>query len=158
MSGGRWDYLNDSLSNEVYEGCYPDYRLSDERVKQISLIARKENPLCDKDISQLLYDVLCVMHSCDWWQSGDSNEEQYRKDVRYFKEKWFNNPTWVSSQDKLPDEYNPYVLGFDADAYDVIIVGYDNDFKEWRDYRGMLHNITYWMPLPAPPKQNERDS
>ena len=51
----------------------------------------------------------------------------------------------------MPDEYNPYVIGFSQDEYDVEIVGYKQDFGEWRDKSGKPHNITYWMPLPEPP-------
>lgn len=51
----------------------------------------------------------------------------------------------------MPDEYNPYVIGFSQDEFDVEIVGYEQDFGEWRDKNGKPHNITYWMPLPEPP-------
>lgn len=45
MSGGHWDYQNDSLASAIYQHCCPDYDLADERVKELSIIARKENPL-----------------------------------------------------------------------------------------------------------------
>ena len=103
MSGGHWDYQNDSLANAIYEHCYPDYNLASERVKEISIIARKENPLGDKDLSMLLYDLLCVLHSCDWYRSGDTDKGQYKKDVQYFKEKWLWSKEWIDVNDHYPE-------------------------------------------------------
>ena len=54
-------------------------------------------------------------------------------------------------KNEMPDEYNPYVIGFSPDEFDVDIVGYEKDFGEWRDKNGKPHNVTYWMPLPEPP-------
>ena len=34
------------------------------------------------------YDVLCLIYSADWYRSGDTGEETYRKDVEFFKNKW----------------------------------------------------------------------
>lgn len=58
---------------------------------------------------------------------------------------------WINVKNEMPDEYNPYVIGFSQDEFDVEIVGYEQDFGEWRDKNGKPHNITYWMPLPEPP-------
>lgn len=58
---------------------------------------------------------------------------------------------WVNVKNEMPDEYNPYVIGFSPDEFDVEIVGYEKNFGEWRDRNGKPHNITYWMPLPEPP-------
>ena len=31
-----------------------------------------------------------VLHDVEWWQSADISEEDYRKTVKRFKDKWFN--------------------------------------------------------------------
>ena len=39
-------------------------------------------------------------------------------------------------KNEMPDECNPYVIGFSPDEFDVDIVGYEQDFGEWRDKNG----------------------
>lgn len=96
MSGGHWNYETDTACREVFGwGTYPDYGLASESIKKNSLLARKINPLEDKELSELVYDVFCLLHSYDWYVSGDIGEEDYRNDVKYFKDKWLK---------RLPDE------------------------------------------------------
>lgn len=88
MSGGYYDYHNDDLGYEIF-----GYDVSigydlENRQKDINTI-RKMNPMEDKLISELVYDVFCLLHSYDWYRSGDCSEESYRKDVDFFKQKWF---------------------------------------------------------------------
>ena len=86
MSGGHWDYRNDELSREVFGwGMYPDYG---EAGFEQSFLARKKDPLEDKLMSEMLWDMLCVLHSYDWYICGDNCEETYREDVKRFKKKW----------------------------------------------------------------------
>lgn len=84
MSGGHWDYKNDWLCENIF-GVYPDYGKAgfDQ-----SKYARKRDPFEDIELSELIYDVFCLMHSADWYFSADTGEETYRKDVAYFKNKW----------------------------------------------------------------------
>ena len=39
-------------------------------------------------MSELVWDVFCVLHSFDWYKSADTCEEGYREDVERFKKKW----------------------------------------------------------------------
>lgn len=50
--------------------------------------AGRIDPLEDRELSKLCWDLLCVMHSFDYYKSGDIDEDAYREDVTYFKEKW----------------------------------------------------------------------
>lgn len=104
MSGGRWNYMQSTLANEVF-----DWRLSvdygdDGRAQ--SKYARKLNPMGDHDISELVWDVFCLLQSRDWCLSGDTCEETYLKDVKAFKEKWLqrtNADVIASYKDDLMD-------------------------------------------------------
>ena len=49
----------------------------------------KYNPLGDPEISALVYDVFCLLHSYDWAESGDTDMNDYQKDVEIFKNRWF---------------------------------------------------------------------
>jgi hypothetical protein len=42
----------------------------------------------DKQLSELVFDVLCLIYSADWCISGDTGEDTYREDVQFFKNKW----------------------------------------------------------------------
>lgn len=41
------------------------------------------------EISALVYDVFCLLHSYDWAESGDTDMDAYQKDVEIFKSQWF---------------------------------------------------------------------
>ena len=84
MSGGHWCYQNDRTAEEIF-GLYPNYG---ERGFRLAKEARVRNPLEDKQLSELCWDLFCVLHSYDWYASADTGEETYRKDVDYFKRKW----------------------------------------------------------------------
>ena len=43
----------------------------------------------DPEISALVYDVFCLLHSYDWAESGDTDMNDYQKDVEIFKNRWF---------------------------------------------------------------------
>lgn len=65
MSGGSYDYIYCKLENECSGRMY-DYEMND-----------------------LIDDLIPVLHELEWWQSCDSCEEDYRQEVKKFKEKWF---------------------------------------------------------------------
>lgn len=74
MSGGHFDYMDSSLKTEIF-------RYSDE----------PWNALEDPEISELVWDVLDLIHDYDWYRSGDTCEETYLKSKREFKKKWFES-------------------------------------------------------------------
>ena len=91
MSGGHWEYKNDSLAHEIFGwGMDPDY--GEDGFSQ-SRLAATINPLEDAEMSEMLWDMLCVLHSYDWYACSDTCEETYRRDVKRFKEKWLGKPT-----------------------------------------------------------------
>ena len=86
MSGGLWQYDNDTLAQSIYGwDMLPDY--GEDGFSQ-STEAWERNPLEDKLMSELVWDVFCVLHSYDWYKSGDTCEDSYREDVETFKSKW----------------------------------------------------------------------
>lgn len=87
MSGGHWGYENDELCFQIFKE-YPVYGIGEERQRQSAKKARKVNPLNDPVVSEAVFDMFCLLHSCDWYLSGDTREETYKADVRAFKTKW----------------------------------------------------------------------
>lgn len=89
MSGGHWDYRNDYLAQDIFGwSIYPDY--GEAGFSQVRR-AMRINPLEDKEVSALLWDIFCLLHSYDWYVSGDTGKEDYQQDLQYFKQKWFKS-------------------------------------------------------------------
>ena len=82
MSGGHWNYVNDSLMNEIF-GYIVD--ASEE--------AAARNPLEDRIISEIVYDIFDLLHEFDWYKSGDTGPDAYRNAVNRFKQKWLGKPS-----------------------------------------------------------------
>lgn len=90
MSGGCWNYMNDSTANEILGyHIYVGYGMDSERYEKNYRMVVRENPLGDPEISALVYDVFCLLHSYDWAESGDTDFDVYQKDVAIFKDRWF---------------------------------------------------------------------
>lgn len=66
MSGGAYDYKFEELKN-TYVG----------RMHDIELDA-------------LMKDLIPLLKALEWWQSGDTNQEDYRSAVKNFKDKWIS--------------------------------------------------------------------
>ena len=88
MSGGRWNYGQCNLGYEMFPTSSVSYGLGEYEYDANIKEARRMNPMEDKQISELVFDVLCLIYSADWYRSGDTGEDTYRKDVEFFKNKW----------------------------------------------------------------------
>ena len=64
MSGGSYDYKFQTL-DDYYVG-----------------------RMHDKEMDELLKDLIEVLHDLEWWISCDIDEDQYRKTLSEFKNKW----------------------------------------------------------------------
>ncbi len=75
MSGGHFNYQDSQLKNEMfgYDG-------------------ENKNPMGDHVVSEIVYDVLDLIHHFDWYISGDTGREDYDVVLKAFKEKWLKNP------------------------------------------------------------------
>lgn len=58
-----------------------------------------KNILEDREISELVWDVLTLLHEYDWYKSGDNGRDDYLEAKRNFKKKWFT-PDAVSDRRK----------------------------------------------------------
>lgn len=74
MSGGHFDYKDMSLKSEMFGW---------------SDVPR--NVLEDRELSELTFDLLDVIHAYDWYISGDTCKETYLKEKDKFKKKWLSN-------------------------------------------------------------------
>lgn len=74
MSGGRFNYIDSQLKSEIFGW-------SD----------KPRNVFEDKEISQLVWDVLDLIHEYDWYKSGDTCARDYLESKKKFKDKWLKN-------------------------------------------------------------------
>lgn len=66
MSGGSYNYIYSRLDDEC------------------------SNRMYDAEMNAMIKDLVEVLHDLEWWQSGDSSEEVYRKTLAEFKKTWFH--------------------------------------------------------------------
>ena len=90
MSGGFWNYQNDQAARAIF-GWNMDVYYGEDGFSQ-SKYARRNNPLGDKMVSELVWEVFCLLHSYDWYASGDTGKETYLEDMKRFKTKWLGVP------------------------------------------------------------------
>lgn len=74
MSGGLFDYKDSSLKCEIF-GYGDQFR----------------NVFEDREISELVWDLLDLIHEFDWYRCGDTCKETYLKAKTDFKKKWLDN-------------------------------------------------------------------
>lgn len=72
MSGGHFNYKDGDLKSEIFD--YGD---------------EPSNVFEDMEISNLVWDVLTLIHDYDWYASGDTSPGDYHTAKKKFKEKWF---------------------------------------------------------------------
>lgn len=74
MSGGHFNYQDSALKTEMF-----------------GWTDRPINVLEDRELSELAWDLLEVIHAYDWYASADTCKETYLKAKNEFKKKWLSN-------------------------------------------------------------------
>lgn len=64
-----------------------DLGLNEYDFKVLAEETAKINPL----MGMLLEDLLRPIHALNYWQSGDSSEETFKREWKAFMDKWFSN-------------------------------------------------------------------
>ena len=52
-------------------------------------IARILNPMHDRELSELMADVICLIYGLEWYDDCYITEKTYKECVEKFKSKWF---------------------------------------------------------------------
>lgn len=98
MSGGTFDYINDRACSTIFGWMHPDYG---EKGFSKANDARMINPMEDKQLSELCWDMFCLLHSLDWYKAGDTDEDTYMTDVKRFKKKWIYKDAEVIRKEEI---------------------------------------------------------
>jgi hypothetical protein len=108
MSGGHFEYLDSRLKDEIFG--------YENKVK---------NVFEDREISELVFDVLDLIHEFDWYYSGDTGKETYLEAKAEFKKKWLSSRgvRIKHTIDKALDEvkaelYETYGIEKDGEKHD----------------------------------------
>lgn len=80
MSGGWFDYRDSQFKNDVFGYSWVDDKWSGRDVLE------------DRELSEMLWDLLNLMHDFDWYKSADTGEDDYLEAKKKFKDKWLKNP------------------------------------------------------------------
>lgn len=97
MSGGSYNYIYSRLDEEC------------------------SNRMYDAEMNDLINDLCGVLRALEWWQSGDTSEEPYRKAVKAFKKKWFQGSRearmkqYIDSQIGIVRNQLYEMIGMDGD-------------------------------------------
>jgi hypothetical protein len=71
-----------------------------------------------------------------------------------------NNPNWIPVEDGMPPENGKTQQSISVWATDGLMSGefrYNFDTKTWTDMWGDPFDITHWMPLPQPPRKEDKE-
>lgn len=85
MSGGYFQYEDRHLKYQIF----PHDKLTNE--------------LEDREISEIVWDVLELLHEFDYYKKGDSDEEDYIKAKNEFKKKWFEDDRSIRCKRYIDD-------------------------------------------------------
>lgn len=89
MSGGSLNYLASTMCDSLF-----GYQV-DRDYKKIcdnanARIARNLNPMYDRELSELMADVICLIYALEWYKDCDIGGKTYIECVNKFKKKWMN--------------------------------------------------------------------
>lgn len=87
MSGGSLNYLASTMCDSLF-GYKTDIDYEMICNNDNARIARNFNPMHDRELSELMADVICLLHALEWYDSCDIGEETYKECVNKFKAKW----------------------------------------------------------------------
>ena len=60
---------------------------------------------------------------------------------------------WIPVSERLPEEKQEFVLVVEKSDDDIIVnMGWLGHYG-WHNFEDRLIDVTYWQPLPAPPKE-----
>lgn len=89
MSGGSHNYIASTINGALFEDLIGTHYKNVCDAKN-NRIARNLNPMHDRELSELMADVMCLLHGLEWFDSCDIGEETYKECVNKFKVKWMH--------------------------------------------------------------------
>ena len=63
------------------------------------------------------------------------------------------NMEWISVKDQMPEQFRPVIVYRDGNKVEQ---GYWDGTGYWKGYATWTKHVTHWMPMPEPPKGEEK--
>lgn len=89
MSGGSHNYIANEINEALFGSCM-DNRYKNVCDEKNARIARDLNPMHNRELSELMADVMCLLYGLEWFDSCDIGEETYKECVNKFNAKWMH--------------------------------------------------------------------
>ena len=85
---GTWSHLADDIAYELFGGStYPSHSyLSTNMLSQIV----DSDPMGDHEVSEMVFDVLCLLNAKDYHDAGDIGDSTYSNELSCFRAKWLD--------------------------------------------------------------------
>lgn len=117
MSRGLWDYKDQALQSEIF-----GYGI--DNTEQ----AMKQNPLEDRELSGILYDMLLLLYAFDGYACGDTGKDDYEEAKKEFKSKWLRS----EPKDRIKKIVDSSIIGLKEEFYSMFGLAEkeDNNGKE----------------------------
>ena len=126
-----------------------------ELIKALRCFACEENCPADACNEKFPYWIENDKFNLDDWDAEISDEYQLCRAAADMLEQ--DAPGWISVKDRLPETSGYYlVCTYTAFYRTQCISKVFFDGKLWGSIRKRYANITHWMPLPEPPKEDEK--
>lgn len=97
------------------------------------------------------YDANCM--KCERWDA-DCGDSRCLEDLMAKAAIALEQQTWIPVSERLPDTWKAVIVCRDFDFPDCISIEWRTLTKEWSNDNAHNPNVTHWMPLPTPPKEN----
>lgn len=64
-----------------------------------------------------------------------------------------NDGGWIRVEDRLPERFEPVLVCREKNGSTYVEQGYKDVGEWWKVYGTRTKQVTHWMPLPEPPKE-----
>ena len=118
MSGGHGVYTHDQLGQNIFgwSTSMRDKIGSESYQKELEKVIRG-NALKDFELSELVYDVLCLLHTYDYVFSDDWDEKALQEQIAAFKTKWLKS----SRKDRIKSMIDTCMECLKEDLYSSLL-------------------------------------
>lgn len=99
MSGGYFGYRDGDLCETIFG--VGSTLMGGSAYKENVKAAIYENPMEDREISELVFDVMCLLREYDYYRGSDTSRESYLAAKKQFKKKWFSTSRHERLQKQL---------------------------------------------------------
>lgn len=98
MSGGHFDYLYSTVQDRLFNTWGDD--------EQNRRLALHKNPFHDLEITEMVFDLCKLLYELEWYESGDTDEDDYEEERKKFRQKWLDGKRSVRTKRTIDTAIN----------------------------------------------------